>query len=375
MGTASLALPGLLIWLAILLLPWRPWSVRESLDALAPDPDSDLATVTVIIPARNEAAVIGRTLRALAKQGKNLKVFVVDDQSTDGTAAEAAGAHLPALRLVNGAPLPPDWTGKLWAMEQARVHVDTAFILQLDADIELRPGTIPALLAVATESGAALVSVMARLRMQGFWELLLMPAFIFFFKLLYPFRLSNSGSPRVAAAAGGCILVRSEVLAAIGGYGALRGELIDDCALARKIRQHGHGTWIGLTRSAISHREYHDLRTIRDMVARTAFSQLHFSSLLLLACTVLMLAAFALPLVSLVAGRPSAQVAALITIVLMELSYFPTLRYYDVPLLWGLTLPLTGIFYLFMTWTSAFRHWFGSGAHWKDRHYPGAARS
>ena len=374
MATAWLALPGLLIWLAILLLPWRPWLARESLDADHEAGDRDLSDVTVVIPARNEEAVIRRTLRSLAGQGRRLRVLLVDDQSTDGTAAAARDAGLASLEILPGEPLPRGWTGKLWALEQGRKCVTTPYVLQLDADIELRPGTIAALRDAADRHGAGLVSLMARLRMHGFWELALMPAFIFFFRLLYPFHLSNSGSRLVAAAAGGCILVRSDVLADIGGYGALKGELIDDCALAHRVRKSGHGTWIGLTHSAVSHREYNNLRVIWDMVARTAFTQLHHSAALLLICSALLAAAFVFPVLVLVAGDMPARLCALLTLALMELSYFPTLRYYHVPLFWGVTLPFTGTLYLLMTWTSAFRYWFGAGAQWKDRNYPGTAR-
>ncbi|MEJ2761734.1 MAG: glycosyltransferase, partial [Gammaproteobacteria bacterium] len=221
MDPAWFALPGCLIWIAILVLPWRPWSARESLDGDTSLPD-DLDDVTVLIPARNEQDCIARTLRSVAAQGRGHRIILIDDQATDATVAEAAGLNLAGLRILPGQTLPPGWTGKLWALEQGRREAATDYLLLLDADIELLPGTLPALRAKLRSEGRQLVSLMAFLRMQNFWEKLLMPAFIYFFKLLYPFHLSNSGSRFTAAAAGGCILIESRALAAAGGFAAIR---------------------------------------------------------------------------------------------------------------------------------------------------------
>jgi hopene-associated glycosyltransferase HpnB len=229
---------------------------------------------------------------------------------------------------------------------------------------------LPGLRARLLQEDLGLVSLMARLRMQTPWERVLMPAFVFFFRLLYPFALSNSRSRAIAAAAGGCILTRSAILRRLGGYAALRGALIDDCALARRVKDAGHRTWIGLTHGAVSHREYDNLGSVWDMVARTAFAQLRHSLLLLLLCTGLMLAAFPLPLAALgVAGWPRA--AGVAALGLMLAGYLPTLRYYGLPAWWAPALPLAGILYLLMTWSSAWRHWAGTGARWKDRSYLG----
>lgn len=367
-----LSVPGCIIWAAVLVAPWRPWSSRPSFDAVPPIDPPELGDVTVLIPARNESDGIERTLRALAGQGHNLRVVVIDDQSTDATATLARGTGLPGLEVVSGTELPAGWTGKLWALEQGLQHVRTPLVLQLDADIELVPGTIAGLRSRLLGHELALVSLMARLRMENAWERALMPAFVYFFRLLYPFRIANSAARWFAAAAGGCILVRADMLRRLGGFAALRGALIDDCTLARKVKQAGGRTWIGLTHSAISHRTYPGLAPVWEMVARTAFTQLRQSTALLLLCTVLMLAAFVFPVAALAwPGAP--RVTGLAALGLMTLSYTPTLRYYALPSAWSLALPVAGVLYLLMTWSSAGRCWFGNGARWKERHYPGAS--
>lgn len=364
-----LAVPGCAIWAVILLLPWRPWSSRPCFEAVAPRSPPDLGDVTVLIPARNEAHVIERTLRALAAQGENLRMVLIDDQSGDDTGDIARSTGLAGLTVLTGTELPPGWTGKLWALEQGLRQVQTPLVLQLDADIELLPGTIVGLRSRLLGHDLALVSLMARLRMVNHWERALMPAFVFFFRLLYPFRLANSASRWFAAAAGGCILVRADALRRLGGFAALRDALIDDCTLARKLKELGLRTWIGLTHAAVSHRSYEGLGPVWEMVARTAFTQLRHSLPLLLFCTALMLAAFVLPVLALGHGGPP-RATGLAALALMALNYTPTLRYYGLAPGWSLALPLAGFLYLLMTWASAWRHWFGNGARWKDRHYP-----
>jgi len=375
MSAIWLALPGLFIWSAIALLPWRPWSTRESLDGDPGIPAADLGQITVLIPARNEADVIGRTLASVAAQGKGHRIILVDDQSGDGTARVAAETRIEGLEIVPGHPLPTGWTGKLWALEQGRLRASSPLLLLLDADIELQPGAIAALRDKLEREHLALASLMAKLRMSTFWERLLVPAFVYFFKLLYPFRLSNSAFPYVAAAAGGCILLRRDALEAIGGFAALRGRLIDDCSLAAAVKRSGGRTWIGLTHTVLSHRAYTGLRPIWEMVARTAFTQLHHSGLLLMLCTLLMLGAFAAPVAALFAPAPGAQALAAGSLLVMGGSYVPVLRYYGLSPLWAAALPLTGVLFLLMTWTSALRHWHGDGSLWKDRHYAGMEHS
>lgn len=380
MEYSLLALPGLVIWSLILCLPWRPWSTRESFDAATFDTDSnkanqlDLSEITVLIPARDEAEVITETLLSLKAQDESLKIVLINDQSGDNTSDIARQAGLKNLNIIAGKPLPEGWSGKLWALEQGRKHTDTDVILLLDADITLVPGTIASLLQKLDSEQLDLVSLMAFLRMNTFWEIFLMPAFIYFFKLLYPFHLSNASpgtrlSRHVAAAAGGCILIRKEALERIGGFTVLKGSLIDDCMLARKIKTSGGRTWIGLTHSALSHRKYGSLQTIWNMVARTAYTQLHYSPLLLLLCTLIMMIIFVFPLISLFLPGLTIKVIALLTVSIMVTTYLPTLKYYGRHPVWAIGLPLIGILYLMMTWTSALRHISGSGSSWKQRQY------
>jgi len=361
-------LAALLLWLVILALPWRPWRARESLDA-APDRDApDLSDVTVLIPARNEAAVIGATLNALAAQGRGLKVMLVDDQSGDGTADIAAAAGLENLTVLPGAPLPTGWTGKLWAQEQGWRLIDSRLTLLLDADIELAPGTLAALRRKVVEEGYGFVSLMAAPAMSTFWERLLLPAYIYFFKLLYPFHLSNTQSRFVAAAAGGCVLLETALLERIGGLASIRGALIDDCALARRARDAGDRTWIGLTHSARMLR-HQDLKDIWNMIARTAFTQLHYSVVWLALCTLLLAAAFLAPAAGAFLTTGGARAMAAAACIGMMVTYLPILRYYGLSWLWAPLLPLTGLLYLAMTWTSALRYWRGHRSRWKGRIY------
>lgn len=375
-----LALPGLVIWSLILCLPWRPWSTREFLDVASFDTKSnkhrkgDLSQITVLIPARNEAEVIAETLQSLKTQDQSLKVILINDQSDDDTSDIARQAGLKNLNIVKGKPLPEGWSGKLWALEQGRKLVDTDIILLLDADITLVPGTLANLLQKLISEQLDLVSLMAFLRMKSFWEIFLMPAFIYFFKLLYPFQLSNASSDKplsryVAAAAGGCILLRRDMLEQIGGFQALKNCLIDDCMLARKIKTNGGRTWIGLTHSAKSHRQYNSLKTIWNMVARTAYTQLHYSPALLLICTITMLIVFLSPVIFLFNPDLTIRVIALLTLLVMVTTYVPILSFYGRHPAWGIALPLIGMLYLLMTWTSALRHISGSGSVWKQRQY------
>ena len=363
------AITGAAIWLTILLLPWRPWSTNEVLDVSSPLPEVDLGDITVLIPARNEAETIKATLPALTAQGRGLNIILIDDQSSDGTGQVARKAVDENLLIIKGKSLPSGWTGKLWALEQGRSHIRTPFTLLLDADIEPLPGIIGELKRAMQERDVQLISLMAELRMDTFWEKLLMPAFIYFFKLLYPFHLSNSSSSKVAAAAGGCILMETRVLDEIGGFNSLRGELIDDCALAKRVKSKGYKTWMGLSHSVRSLRPYEKLRTIWEMVARTAFTQLHYSGLLLALCTAIMVLSFVVPGLGLFLPSGMAKFFSALGLAIMILCYLPTLKFYGLPGRWALALPLIGILYLAMTWTSAMRYWLGGGSHWKGRAY------
>jgi hopene-associated glycosyltransferase HpnB len=360
---------GSLIWPLILLLPWRPWSTRERLEIDGPIPEIDLANVTVLIPARDEAAVIGQTLTALAQQGRNLAVIVIDDQSSDGTADLAKQSFRGELRVLAGKPLPEGWVGKLWALEQGRQLAATELIVLLDADIALAPGTISALRSNLEAGNFDLVSLMAELRMQTFWERILSPAFIFFFKLLYPFAVGNDPRSRLGVAAGGCILIRADTLRAMGGFDGLRANIIDDCALAKKVKLLGGKTWIGLTHAAKSQRAYPSLGSFWSMVARTAFTQLHYSVWWLSVTTFLLVALFWCPIVGISYPSTLIRAVAWLGLISMWAAYLPVVRFYRQTPFLVLTLSVVASLYLLMTWSSAFRYWNGSRSVWKGRSY------
>jgi hopene-associated glycosyltransferase HpnB len=375
------AAAALLAWLAVLLAPWQPHRTRERIEADLAAPH-DLSDVSVVIPARDEAAVIARTLAALRLQGERLEAIVVDDQSTDGTreicAALAANTSSAlSLTVVAGGALPSGWAGKLWALEQGFARVRRPYTLLLDADIELAAHTVPALRRRAEERRAALVSVLAELHCESFAEKLLTPAFVFFFKLLYPFALANDARRRTAAAAGGCMLVRTSDLRSLGGFAAIRGALIDDCSLAAALKRAGGATWLGLSHSVRSLRAY-GLRDFWRMVARSAFTQLRYSPLLLLVVTLAMLVVLVAPPAALAAGwlgvdvlRPAPVVVPLAASAWLAMSaaYWPVVRFYRLWPVWTLALPVSAALFLAMTWDSAFSYWRGTRATWKNRRY------
>ncbi|HLF11518.1 MAG TPA: glycosyltransferase, partial [Gammaproteobacteria bacterium] len=364
---------ALMAWVVVLLLPWQPHRTRECLE---PDPsaDDDLGDVVVVIPARNEAAVIERTLVALGRQGVGLHVIVVDDQSEDGTAqicerlAAAPTQYPMSLQVIEGGPLPAGWAGKLWALQQGFESVDRPYTLLLDADIEVGPRMLPTLLSLARERQASLVSIMAQLHCENLWERLLAPPFVFFFKLLYPFALVNDSRRRTAAAAGGCMLVRTAALRDLGGFAAIRGALIDDCALAAVLKSNQATIWLGLSHSVKSSRGYHDLADFWSMVSRSAFTQLRYSLPLLVLVSVLILLVFVAPLAGIASGSSTAVLGCGAWLA-MCLAYLPIVRFYRLPAAWALTLPLAGTLFLAMTWSSAANYWRGTRATWKNRAY------
>jgi len=387
---------ALAAWLCVLVLPYQPHRVRERLEAAADGSDDDLGTVTAIIPARDEAALIGRTIAALAQQGRGLEVVVVDDQSSDDTRGAAARAakgdgsifvenksvpistenkSVPTLtlRIVDGRPLPDGWAGKLWALEQGLTVAERPHVLLLDADIELAPRTVPALLAKLRERDATLVSLMAELKCETFWERLLSPAFVFFFKLLYPFARSNDATKATAAAAGGCMLIRADALRQIGGFAAIRGALIDDCTLAAALKRQRPPIWLGLTHSVRSMRAYPALGDFWSMVARSAFTQLRYSSWLLLLATALMIVTLLMPVAGVVAGAAAADWRLALTAgaawLAVAAAYWPVVSFYRLAPSSAAALPLAGALFLAMTWSSAIGYWRGTRARWKARDY------
>ncbi len=366
MLTICMALAGMFCWLAILLAPWRAWSVREQLEATV-DIKKQFNDVTVLIPARNEAQFIDQTLSSLQAQGQGLRIIVIDDQSEDCTAALAKRS---GVEIISGTTPPKDWSGKLWALDQGLQKVHTRYTLLLDADISLSPGILKALLNKAQQENLSLVSLMAELPVQRFFERLLVPAFIFFFKLLYPFGLSNNPKSRVAAAAGGCILVETNILKSINAFASIHHALIDDCMLAEQVKRAGFNTWIGLSHAVRSHRGYDSFTAIWNTVARTAFTQLHYSLSLLLLCTVIMVSMFwYAPLSVIIYTDTIFVVCGVFTWLAMFIVYIPVLNFYRSSWFWVIVLPVIGTLYLLMTWTSAFRYWRGIRAQWKNRSY------
>ena len=359
-----------LLWVGFALLPWRPWSNQEVLDAMeGVNGDIALDEITVLIPARNEAEVIQHTLQSVIEQGPGLKIVLIDDNSEDATVEKARQMRISDLRIIRSAPLPPGWSGKLWALEQGRLHVTTPYTLLLDADIELARGIVKTLREKMDREGIPFVSLMAMPSMSGGWEKLLMPAFVHFFKVLYPFGRVNSRRTRVAAAAGGCILVETRMLDQIGGFESIKSAVIDDCALARRVKLQGSKIWLGLTHSVKSVRSYQQLREIWDMVARTAFAQLHYSVGLLILCTLVMLLVYQVPVVMVASSNILIRYLAVGSLVIMFLTYVPILRFYHRSWAWALGLPLIAALFLAMTWTSAIRYWRGERTRWKGRVY------
>ncbi len=359
---------GAICWCSLMLLPWRPYSTREQLEVnTSIRSDETLANITVLMPARNEGPFIQHTLQRVTAQGAGMRIIVIDDQSTDDTAEQAKRM---GIQVISGVTPPAGWSGKLWALEQGLQEVRTPYTLLLDADIELTPGIVAVLQQKARQENLALVSLMAEPPMVNFIERLLMPAFIFFFKLLYPFGLANKPASRVAAAAGGCILVETQALRSAGAFASLHDALIDDCTLARHIKRKGWRTWIGLSHAARSHRGYQSLTPIWEMVARTAYTQLNYSPLLLAICSIIMLSMFWLaPLAFLLQPGEVTYIVSSLVWVAMLFAYVPTLIYYQRSPLWVISLPVIGALYLAMTWTSALRYWRGKRASWKNRQY------
>jgi len=351
-------------WLYLVLGRGFFWLARERDDKDAPTPAS-WPSVTAVVPARNEADVIARTVGSLMAQDYqgDFRVIVIDDQSSDGTgdAARALGCT-----VVAGAPRPQGWTGKLWAVSQGIAAAGAPDYLWLtDADIAHTPDNLAKLVARAQAGGLVLTSLMAKLHCESLAEKLLIPAFVFFFDMLFPFGWVN-GKGRTAAAAGGCMLVRREALERAGGIDAIRGEIIDDCALGRAMKAQGP-IWLGLTDRAVSIRPYEGLSEIRAMVARSAYAQLSYSPLLLAGTVAGMLLVYAAaPFVAALA-HGWAQGAGFAAWLLMAVAFGPMLRFYRLSPFWGLALPLIGALYGAFTLDSAIQHWRGRGGMWKGR--------
>jgi hopene-associated glycosyltransferase HpnB len=331
----------------------------------------------VVIPARNEAAVIGQAIESLAGQ-QPWHIVVVDDLSGDGTADRARQAALPgAVTVLAGEPLPAGWTGKLWAVEQGVRHAarfEAEYLLLTDADIVHAPGTLAALVDRAHSGGYDLVSYMATLQCRTLAERALIPAFVYFFLALYPPAWTRDPRRRTAGAAGGCMLIRQEALRRIGGIARIRGELIDDCALARAVKQSGGRVWLGLSAGTRSIREYATPAEIERMIARTAFTQLRHSTLLLAATLAGLAVTYLLGPTLALAAPPRAAALGAAAWLLMSASYWPALRFYRRSVLWAPMLPAIAVFYAWATVHSAIDSWRGAGGRWKGRAQDASAR-
>jgi hopene-associated glycosyltransferase HpnB len=369
---------GLASWLYLLAARGGFWraNIRDETD-LAPEPGS-WPPVAVVIPARNEADCIATSLGSLLAQDypEPPAVILIDDQSEDGTAeaARSAAEKLNAgsrLRVIPGAPLPPGWTGKLWAMKQG---VDAArtlpkpprYLLLTDADIAYDQGVVRRLVARAEARGLGLTSLMVKLRCDSFAERALIPAFVFFFQMLYPFAWVNRRESAMAAAAGGCMLARRDALERAGGIEAIRASLIDDCALGRLMKRQGL-IWLGLTDSAHSLRPYPSFQDIRRMVARSAYDQLNYSPLLLAGTVIAMTLTYLMPVWLALWGTGTAGAAGLGAYGLMSLAFYPIVRFYGLSRVWAFALPVIAVCYMIFTIDSALQHWRGRGGLWKGR--------
>jgi hopene-associated glycosyltransferase HpnB len=363
LGAASLA-----IWLGLLLGRGMFWLPR--LPAPPPDP-ARWPNVVAVVPARDEAEVIERSIGSLLGQNYpgRFSVILVDDHSDDGTAAIARRLDNGGrLTIVAAPPLPHGWTGKLWAMNSGVAQSGNAeLILFTDADIAHHATNLRELVARLEDERRDLVSLMVRLHCDSVAERFLIPAFVFFFAMLYPFTWVGDARRSTVAAAGGCMLIRRAALERIGGLDAIKGALIDDCALAKSVKRSGGSIRLDLTQKTVSLRRYPVIGDIWNMIARTAYTQLRHSPLLLAGTIAGMALTYLPPPLLFLFGRGPAAWLGAMGWLLMSLAYFPTVRFYRLSPLWSLLLPATALVYLGATVASAWRHFRGRGGSWKGR--------
>ncbi len=376
MISVLLAAIALAIWIYMLVARGAFWLGRERDDWNANLPPTP-PRVVAVVPARNEAAVIDQCISSLAAQDyPHFAIVLVDDDSDDGTgavaraAADAAGGRHP-LTVVTSRMLPPGWTGKLWAVKQGIEAAQSLpdapkYLLLTDADIVHTPDSLRRLVAHAEANGLVLTSLMAKLRCESFAERVHIPAFIFFFQMLYPFAWTNRPAHASAAAAGGCMLVRADALRNVGGIDAIRNALIDDCSLAIKMKQLGP-IWLALTDRVRSIRLYPVFEDLRRMVARSAYAQLRYSPLLLIGTVLGLLLTYIVPPLMAIFGSGLARWLGIAAWGLMAIAFQPTLRFYRLSPLWGLALPGIAFLYMLYTLDSAYQYTRGRGGAWKGR--------
>ncbi len=368
---------SLLIWGYLLLARGQFWRIRPALPPRGVS--APPARIAVIIPARNEADVVDRAVTSLLQQtgGHSVHIFLVDDGSSDGTAqavkdAATALSRAEMLTVIAGRPLPSGWSGKMWALQQGVERArefQPVFFLFTDADVVHAPESVSSLVAIAGADPCDLVSFMVRLHCETLPEKFLIPAFVFFFFKLYPPAWVSDSRHATAGAAGGCILVRPAALEAAGGIEAIRHEVIDDCALAARIKRNGGRLWLGFFSDATrSIRPYCGFSDIGSMISRTAFNQLRHSTLILVLALLGMAVTYLLPpALALFSQRTAPAVLGGAAWLLMTLSFVPILRLYRLSPFWGLALPLIAIFYMGATFYSAYKYWSGRGGEWKGR--------
>jgi hopene-associated glycosyltransferase HpnB len=374
----------LAIWLHMVFGRGMFWRGNERDDRDLPPAPAAWPSIVAVVPARDEADVIARSVGGLLAQDYpgDFRVILVDDQSTDGTAeaARAAAEALGAagrLTVMNGQPLPSGWTGKLWAVSQGVARAEETapdYLLLTDADIGHAPDNLRSLVARARAGRYVLVSLMAKLSCANPAERFLIPAFVYFFQMLYPFAHVNRPTSKVAAAAGGCMLVGREALAAAGGIAAIRHEIIDDCALGRAMKARGP-IWLGLTERAVSLRPYTGVGEIGRMVSRSAYAQLGYSMIVLAGVVAGMILTYVAPPAAAIFGTGWLRACGVLAWTLMAISFLPIARFYRVSPAWGVGLPVIGAAYTVFTLQSAIQVWRGRGGMWKGRAQAQAGRA
>jgi hopene-associated glycosyltransferase HpnB len=384
-----LACASLAIWLVLFFGWggfWRVWEADADQQASRPAPD--WPPVSAIVPARNEAASIASAVAALAKQDYpgEFSVIVVDDHSWDGTAELARHAALESgaaarVRILPAPPLEPGWTGKLWALNCGVAAAldgpaerppgwpskEPQFLWFTDADVVQHPATLAQMVSRAELGRLDLTSLMVLLESGNLAERLLLPAFLYFFLMLYPPRWIADPAAKTAGAAGGSVLLRRSALERIGRFSTIRNQVIDDCSLARVVKHSGGRINMGLTRESRSLRAYSGFAEIRDLIARTAFTQLGYSALALAGAVAGLLLTFLVPVVLTFHPRPFIWLPALLAWCLLTASFLPTITFYRLAPLWAPALPLAALFYIYATLLSAVRYWLGRGGQWKGR--------
>jgi hopene-associated glycosyltransferase HpnB len=369
-----IAFLALTVWVYLIAARGDFWLAAER-GFVAPAPPA-WPPVTAVVPARDEADGVSEAIASLLQQNYpgSFSVILVDDQSTDGTAEIARHAAVTAqaadrLTIISGSPLPGGWTGKLSAMQQGVTQAITrnpTYLLFTDADIVYRPDALARLVSQAEAKQLVLTSWMVKLRCETIIERAFIPAFIFFFQMLYPFAWVNRRDSRTAAAAGGCMLVRSDALRAAGGIDSIRDALIDDCALAKNLKAQGP-IQLSLTDDAYSTRAYVDFEDVRQMISRSAYAQLRYSPAVLAATVAGMAVTYLAPVLLAFFADGVAQALGVVTWAIMAVAFIPMLRFYRLSPVWGLLLPFIALAYMAFTLDSAYQHTQGRGGFWKGR--------